>query len=349
MRKLSASILTIIIEEYGQEELLRRISNPFWFQAFGCVIGHDFHSSGITTTVCAVLKSVVKPEAHGLGVAGGKGKHSRKTLDEIEKISETFNLSTKKADSLKYSSRMSAKVDNTAIQSGYPLYQHTFFLTEKGKWAVVQQGLNINDRTARRYHWLSDQVKSFVEEPHSAICCDIKKENVLDMTSKQSKEARRISVDLVREGPRRIKNDLLLLRPIYQKSLKEFLSVETKKDFVVRTLRMPKNVNWKAIEEAYELQPENYENLLSIKGIGSATVRSLALISEIIYGKQVSWEDPKKFSFCLGGKDGVPYPVNKKHYDEVIQTLEDFIKSANIEKREKLKALERLTKFKDKL
>ena len=153
----------------------------------------------------------------------------------------------------------------------------------------------------------------------------------------------------MREGPRRIKNDLLLLRPIYQKSLKEFLSVETKKDFVVRTLRMPKNVNWKAIEEAYELQPENYENLLSIKGIGSATVRSLALISEIIYGKQVSWEDPKKFSFCLGGKDGVPYPVNKKHYDEVIQTLEDFIKSANIEKREKLKALERLTKFKDKL
>ncbi|MEM7825901.1 MAG: DUF763 domain-containing protein, partial [Candidatus Aenigmatarchaeota archaeon] len=199
MKRLGKQIATLIIEEYGKEELLRRISNPFWFQAFGCVIGHDWHSSGVTTTVCAILKSVLNPEEFDLGIAGGKGKLSRKTLEEIEKISEILCLSSDKVKRLKYASRMSAKIDNTAIQCDYPLYHHTFLFTEKS-WVVVQQGMNVNTQTARRYHWISENVKSFVEEPHSAICCDIKKENVLDMTSKQSEEARKVSVDLVKEG-----------------------------------------------------------------------------------------------------------------------------------------------------
>jgi len=340
MKKLGKQIATIIIEEYGKEELLRRISNPFWFQAFGCVIGHDWHSSGVTTTVCAVLKSVIEPESFGLGIAGGKGKFSRKTPEEIEKLGDLIGLTSSKTESLKYASRMSAKIDNTAIQCDYPLYHHAFFFTEKS-WAVVQQGMNIQDKTARRYHWISENLKSFIEEPHSAICCDIKKENTLDMTSKESREARKISVDLVKEGPKRIKNDFLSLRPIYQRSLKEFLPFK-KKEFVVHVLKMPKNINWKVLEEAYEFQPKNYEELLGIKGIGPSTVRGLALVSEIIYGSPPSWKDPVKYSYAYGGKDGVPKPIERKAMDESIRFLDEILKQAEIEKKEKLEALKRL-------
>jgi len=341
MKKLSSQILTIIIDEYGSEELLRRISNPHWFQAFGCVIGHDWHSSGITTTICAVLKSVIKPEEYGLAIAGGKGKHSRKTPNEIEKISEIFNLSTEKTDSLKYSSRMSAKVDNTVIQSGYPLYQHTFFVTEKGKWCVVQQGLNSEDKTARRYHWLSDHVKSFVVEPHEAIVGDKIKENVLDMTSKESESCRKISTDLVNDGPERIKNDLLSLKPKYQKELTEFFGQKVK-EFYVDTLKMPRKVNWNALEKAYDFQPKNYEELIRIQGIGPSTVRGLALVSEIIYGEPPSWKDPCKFSFAYGGKDGVPHPIDRKAMDESIGFLRNLLEQSKLEKKEKLNALKRL-------
>ncbi|MEM5793768.1 MAG: DUF763 domain-containing protein [Candidatus Aenigmatarchaeota archaeon] len=340
MKKLGKQIATLVIEEYGKEELLRRVSNPFWFQAFGCVIGHDWHSSGVTTTVCAILKSVIRPEKFGLGIAGGKGKFSRKTPKEIEKISETLSLSSKKMEELKYASRMSAKVDNTAIQCEYPLYHHTFFFTEKS-WVVVQQGMNIQDKTARRYHWISENVKSFVEEPHSAICCDIKKENVLDMTAKQSEEARKISVDLVKEGPQKIRNDFLSIKPIYQKSLTQFLPFK-RKEFFVHVLKMPRNVNWDALKEAYEFQPKNYEELLGIKGIGPSTVRGLALVSEIIYGSEPSWKDPVKYSYAYGGKDGVPKPIERKAMDESIRFLDEILKQAEIEKKEKVEALKRL-------
>jgi hypothetical protein len=345
MKKLADQIITLIIDEYGQDELLRRLSNPFWFQALCCVLGYDWHSSGTTTVTTAVLKKVLRPEKHGFGVAGGKGKFSRKTPEEIEKISEALDLPIRKTEKLKYASRMGAKVDNTAIQAGYPLYHHAFFFSEKGKWTIIQQGMNVEDRTARRYHWISEKVKSFVEEPHSAVCCDVMKENVLDMTSKRSKEARKISVDLVKEGPRRIKNDLLSLRPIYQKSLKEFLPMKVKEDFVVHILKMPKNVNWNALKKAYDFQPKNYEELIGIRGIGPATVRGLALISEIIYGSPPSWKDPCKYTFCVGGKDGVPYPVKRKTYDEIVTTLEDIIKTAEVGRKDKLNALKRLTFF----
>jgi hypothetical protein len=341
MKKLSSEILTIIIDEYGSEELLRRISNPHWFQAYGCVIGHDFHSSGITTTVCAVLKSVTKPEEHGLAIAGGKGKFSRKTPDEIEKISDVFNLSTKESEVLKYSSKMSAKVDNTVIQCGYPLYQHTFFVTEKNEWAVVQQGLNTEDKSARRYHWLSDHVKCFVEEPHDAIVGDKFKENVLDMTAKESESCRKISTDLVKDGMNKIKKDFLSLRPHYQKELREFFGQKSKELFV-DTLKMPRKVNWKALEKAYNFQPKNYEELISVQGIGPSTVRGLALVSGIIYGEPPSWKDPCKFSFAYGGKDGIPHPIDRKAMDESISFLRNLLEQSKLEKKEKLNALKRL-------
>jgi hypothetical protein len=344
MKKLSNQILAIIIDEYGSEELLRRISNPHWFQALGCVIGHDWHSSGITTTVCAVLKSVTKPEDYGLAIAGGKGKFSRKTPSEIEKISNIFNLSDKETYSLKYSSKMSAKIDNTAIQSGYPLYQHTFFVNEKGKWAVVQQGMSAQDKTARRYHWLSENVESFVEEPHDAICCDTIKSNVLDMTSKDSDEARRISVDLVKDGVEKIKKNLQSIKPVQQKSLHQYLSIK-QKEYTVNILRMPRKIDWNALTNAYEFQPKNYEELISLKGIGSSAVRGLALVSEIVYGKPASWKDPVKFSYAYGGKDGVPKPIDREAMDESINFLKDVLEQTKLGDKDKLNAFRRLKKI----
>ena len=198
MRKLTDSIVTVLIDEYGRGEFLQRISNPYWFQAFSCCIGYDWHSSGTTTVATAVLKNALKPEEHGVAACGGKGKTSLKTPTEIVNVGERFNLSTRKIQSLVYASRMSAKVDNTAIQSGYPLYHHAFFFTKDGEWAIIQQGMNVKDKTARRYHWLSDHVKSFVVEPHDAILCDVKREIALNMTDKSSEGCRKTSRDIAR-------------------------------------------------------------------------------------------------------------------------------------------------------
>ncbi|MEM5790596.1 MAG: DUF763 domain-containing protein [Candidatus Aenigmatarchaeota archaeon] len=341
MRKLAEKIITLIIQEYCYDELLNRLANPFWFQALSCVLGYDWHSSGTTTVTTAVIKAIAKPEL-GFALAGGKGKFSLKTPEEIRKFSEIFNLSTQKTEELIYASRMAAKVDNSLIQADYPLYHHAFFFTEKGRWVVIQQGMCIEDQTARRYHWISDKVKSFVEEPHSAICCDLKKENVLDMTSKKSEEARKISVDLIKEGPRRIKNDFLSIKPIYQKSLKEFLNSKIQKEFKSLVLKMPRNINWDAVKNAYDFQPKNYEELIGIKGIGPSTIRGLALVSEIIYGAPPSWKDPVKFSFAYGGKDAVPRPVDRKAMDESIKFLDEVIKEAKLNKKEKLEVLKRL-------
>ncbi len=187
MVKLSSAITEAVVDEYGQNEFIRRISNPYWFQALSCVIGYDFHSSGTTTVTCGALKEVMKNNNIGIFIAGGKGKTSRKTPSEIEEFSENTNLSTSKIERLKYSSKMSAKVDSAVLQDNYQLYHHCFFFTEKGKWAVIQQGMNNINNYARRYHWLSDKIKSFVEQPQNAVCCDVKEDKVLDMSAKQSR------------------------------------------------------------------------------------------------------------------------------------------------------------------
>jgi len=343
MKKLANEIVTIIVDKYGYDELLRRLSNPFWFQALGCVLGYDWHSSGVTTVVTGVLKSAINPEEHGFAVAGGKGKISLQTPIEIEKIGGAFNFSTQQIHSLKYASRMSAKVDNAAIQAGYPLYHHTFFVAENGRWVVIQQGMNTEDTTARRYHWLSDHVKSFVNEPHDAIVCDVVKANVLNMTAKESEESRKISADLVKDGPEKVKRNFTSLRFTHQKTLQEWLQREiVEKDYAVHVLTMPRNINWDALKKAYEIQPRNYEELLSIRGVGPATVRGLALVSEIIYGATPSWKDPVRYSFCVGGKDGVPFPIDKSSYDEIIETLRDAINKARVGDRDRLNALSRL-------
>ena len=341
MKKLSGAISEIIVDEFGQEEFLKRISNPYFFQSFGCIIGFDWHSSGLSTTTLGALKESLDNMDIGIKIAGGKGKTSRKAPNEIENISDEFNLSENKKKRLIYSSKMSAKVDSNLIQDGYSLYHHSFFVAENGSWAVVQQGMN--EKYARRYHWLSDNITSFVLEPNTSICGDKKEENVLNMTAKESDEAQKISLDLVNDNPSHLKK--YFKEPI-QKDLNYFFndqnifSMNSRHEIIDMNKRGMDMLN-----KAYEMQPKTYEELVAIKGIGAKSIRSLALISDLVYGKPASWRDPVKYSFAHGGKDGIPYPVNRKLMDENTELLKDAIISAKIGDKDRLNAIKRLTEF----
>jgi len=345
MKKLASQIVTLILDEYGIDDFLMRVSDPFWFQALGCVLGYDWHSSGVTTVLTGVLKEAIVPEEHGIAVCGGKGRTSRQTPLEIENVGEKFGFSECDINNLTHASKMSAKVDNTAVQAGYQLYHHAFFVTEDRKWAVVQQGMCTQDRTARRYHWLSENLSSFVVEPHSAIVGDAKRESALDMTAKEGENCRKVSVDLVNEPTERI---MRMIAPTRQKMLDEWLHFNvndpTEKP-AVAFLSMPVNINWKAMRNAYEFQPKDYEELLALKGIGPAAVRGLALIAELVYGAKPSWKDPVKYSFAYGGKDGVPFPVDRKAMDESIQMLRETVEASRIGDKEKMWSLQRLRKL----
>jgi len=345
MEKLSRNIVTLIIDEYGSDEFLTRLSDPFWFQAFGCVLGYDWHSSGVTTVVMGVLKRALTSEEHGIAVCGGKGRASTRTPQEIADAAISFGFSNSHTDTLCHASKMSAKVDNTAIQAGYQLYHHTFVIAENKKWAVVQQGLCPADRTARRYHWLSDHTNQFVVEPHQAIVGDAQREKALDMTAKESEEARKLSVDICREKPDRIMRMILPVRPLFQASITEWLHVGSSSQRMLDGFSMPVRINWKALKEVYEFQPANYEQLLGFEGVGRATVRGLALVSELVYGAKPSWKDPVKYSFAYGGKDGVPYPVDRTAMDESIQMLKQTVQEARIGNKEKMRSLQSLRAF----
>jgi len=341
MRRLGGAIAELIVHEYGRHEFLKRIGDPFFFQALGCTLGFDWHSSGLTTTVCGALKEAMKPGELGIAVCGGKGNVSKRTRDEIEELSDVFSLSSQTVESLKYASKMAAKVDNSCVQDGYQLYHHSFILTEDGDWAVVQQGMQ--ERLARRYHWLSDGVHSFVEEPHSGIAADREEQAVLDMTARESEEARTVGLDVVRDDPTRLK---AYLRGAEQLSIDEYLPSPRE----MRTLIMPSRHEilglcertMEALRRAYELQPESYEELVAIRGIGPKAVRALALVSEVVHGASPSWKDPAKFSFAHGGKDGIPYPVDRRTYQKTIGIIESATLAARVGDKEKLNAIKRL-------
>jgi hypothetical protein len=337
MVSLARGIIDIIILEYQPFELIKRLSDPFWFQAFSCTLGFDWHSSGTTTVTCGVLKEVVCPELHGIGIAGGKGKSARNTLKEIVDHGETLGLVSSKIDTLKYSSRMVAKVDSAALQDGHQLYHHNIIFTEDGKWIVIQQGMNIDNKRARRYHWLSETIQDFVEEPHETILGQESK--VLDMTSKKSTETKKVTLDLVNDHPRHMKNDWKRINiPHGQSTLLNFKNFYN----IPKFIKMPKTINWRLMKEVYDFQPKNYEEFLSLKGVGPSTVRALALISNLIYGCPPSWKDPVKYTFTVGGKDGVPYPVDTKAMDKSISIIENGVKQAKMGKKEKLRSLWRL-------
>ena len=343
MKKLADAIVEVIVNEYGTAEFLRRLSNPFWFQSLGCVLGYDWHSSGVTTVVTGVLKSVLSPEKHGVTVAGGKGSLSRRTPNEIMEIGEKLGFSSQKIAELVRISRLTAKVDNVAIQDGYTLYHHAFFIDEKGNWAVIQQGMNVDEKTARRYHWNSEKAINLIEEPHNAIISDKIRKRALNLTDKSSERCRKVCIDIARERPVKVKRLLSSIVPRYQSILSKWIQeYPEERKYYCDVLYMPRRIDWKALERAYSLQPKNFEQLLEIKGVGPSLVRALALISEIIYGEAPSWRDPAKFSFAFGGKDGVPFPVDRDSMDRVYQILTEAIEKAKIGDREKLSALQRL-------
>ncbi len=338
MVKLADAIIQLMVYEFGTKKVLKRLSDPFWFQALSCTLGFDWHSSGTTTTTCGALKEAINNASNELGmaVAGGKGNVARKAPEQIKELCGSNEWSFD--EKLVYASRMSAKVDNTLIQDGYELYHHVIFFDENSNWCVIQQGMNTSTKYARRYHWDSE-INCFVYEPQKAICCDRIEKEALNMCSKKSEETRKASLELVCDSIERLKREWLMLKG--QKTLYNWNSQNTK----IERLVMPLNINWEALRKAYEFQPKNYEEFISIRGIGPETVRALAYISELIYGTEADWKDPVKYSFTVGGKDGVPFPVKKQVMDKAIEFLEDAIKQAKLKDYEKKEALKRLKKL----
>src|SRR3972149_10304571 len=330
MCQLAREIATVTVTEFGTKEMLHRLSDPFWFQAFGCVLGYDWHSSGVTTTVCGALKEGIRglEKELGLFVAGGKGRTSRKTPAEIENAG---HLLKGNPSSLVYASRMSAKVDNSALQDGYQLYHHTFFFTKDGSWAVVQQGMNETNRYARRYHWLGEKVSDFVCEPETAICSQARGE-ALNLVASESAKARKVIAQVAaEERPNKLIGQLNKLKTLNLPQ-RPHISLED----------IHPNRLGKIFLTAYEHKPQNFESLLALEGVGPKALRALSLISELVYDTPVSLRDPASYSFAHGGKDGHPYPVDRKTYDNSIQFLAQAVEKAKIGDKEKLEAFRRL-------
>jgi uncharacterized protein len=359
MKQMAGAITMAVVDAHGPEEMLRRLADPWWFQAFGCALGFDWHSSGLTTVTCGALKEAGKIYGNHLGivVAGGKGGTSRKTPDEIARAADRYSISG--GDRLVYASRMSAKVDSAAVQDGYQIYHHSFFLTAAGAWCVVQQGMNEKAGMARRYHWLGESVEDFVCEPHQGIQTlgegKTNPAGLLNMVAFEAGASREASVKLVQEKP-----DLLL------RELKKVPS-EPSLFAPVHHAVLPGEINLdrlrKIVTTLQDQPPRDFEVLLGMTGVGPATVRSLSLLAELIYQAPVSRRDPARppedpliappamrrkwadYSYAHGGKDGHPFPVDRKTYDQNIRVLLDAVRSARLGNTEKTEALKRLTRI----
>jgi uncharacterized protein len=326
MAKLGFAITEAVIEEYGKKEFLSRMSDPFWFQSFGAVMGMDWHSSGITTSVMGALKRAINPYSKQLGIyiAGGKGKFSRDAPKELLQISEQTGLN---GNELVRLSKLSAKVDNTAVQDGFQLYIHNFIVSNEGDWTVVQQGMREGDAMARRYHWHSQHVKSFVEEPHSAICGE-NQGQILNLTASEANTTREKILDITQEKPELMMQEIQhLIMPGHHDVRSEDVN-----------LKRLGSILWLA----HDTQPKDFEELLLLEGVGPRTVQSLALVSEVIHGTPSRFKDPARFSFAHGGKDGHPFPVPTKTYDEVISTLQKAVQRAKIGQNDKAEAIKKI-------
>jgi len=324
MKKLAGIMSEIIIEEFGEEKFLEKLSDPYWFQAFGCALAFDWNSSGLTVTTTAALKEALRERDLGIYVCGGKGKTSRKTPDELIRLGEKIGL-----DPTKYVnySKLIAKIDNSLIQDGFNIYHHSFIITKSGNFAVIQQGMNTYYSLARRYHWYVTKeserlIKDFTLEPHKGIVSQKIFKNVLNLTHKESVENKKLIVELI-NSPKELMKDLnYLVKP--QKSL--FLPDVEFKYHPVLNEKFDINRLKKTIEKASFLEPKTIEELLLIEGVGPKTIRALSLVGELIYNKPVSRIDPARYTFAHGGKDGTPYPVDRKTYDETIRILEKAIR-----------------------
>ncbi len=363
MRYLAKYMTIAIVEEYEPDEFIKRLGDPVWFQCLSCVIGMDWNSSGTTTITTGALKDGLRGLEKDLGIfiAGGKGKTSRKTPDEITNWGERLNLPAAKTQSLVYNSKMAAKVDSALIQDGFQIYHHSFFFSRKGAWTVVQQGMNIQNQTARRYHWHSKNIKDLVCEPHTGIISDSRQKTALNLTAKESEKARDVSAELVAAGYYSLIKDIQLLRK-HSSELHKMLTFKINtphdKSALVKLLKLEniefihhpveledfskskylEKILWKVCDE----QPENYEKLLAIQGVGPKTMRALALVSEIIYGARPSYEDPARYSFAHGGKDATPYPIDKKTYDQTIAIMKNAVQKAKLPFSEKKRIISRI-------
>lgn len=328
MMLLGGAIVESIVMEYGRAALLQRLSDPFWFQSLGCVLGMDWHSSGITTSVMNALKKAINLRSAELGiyVCGGRGKSSRQTPAELLEIANRTGLD---GNELVRNSKLSAKVDNTAVQDGFQLYLHSFILTCEGDWAVIQQGMNTNNRMARRYHWLSSTLQSFMEEPHTSVC-GINQGLILNLTDKQAAPTKSGILELTKESPGSIMKEVSLILPRHHE-----VHVE---DINLKRLGA-------ALILAHETNVSDIESLLLLEGVGPRTIQSLTLVSEVIHGTPSRFTDPARFSFAHGGKDGHPFPVPTKVYDETIEVFDKAIHRARLGEKDKSDALKNLSKI----
>jgi hypothetical protein len=331
MAALGLAITEAIILEYGKAEVIRRLSSPFWFQSLGAVMGMDWHSSGITTSVIGALKKSINPLSKELGIyiCGGKGKYSRETPNELLRIADKTGLN---GTELVRASKLSAKVDNTAIQDGFQLYLHSFILSNEGDWTVVQQGMSDSSSTARRYHWHSENLKSFIEEPHTGIC-GINQGKILNLTSNDADKTRQSMMDITTESPNR------MLGEIQKLVLPNHHDVRSK-DIDLKRLG---SILWLAQEK----KPGDFEELLLLEGMGPRTLQSMALVSEVIYGTPSRFNDPARYSFANGGKDGHPFPVPVNVFDETIKILRSAVEKAKIgnsDKQQTIKSLHQIAR-----
>lgn len=373
MMVLGTLITESLVENFGPDEVLVRLSDPLWFQSFGAVMGMDWHSSGITTSVMYALKRGLNPRAKELGiyVCGGRGKYSRMTPDELIQIADKEGL---QGDSLVRNSKLVAKIDNNAIQDGFQLYQHNFILTKTGNWAVVQQGMNVNEKKARRYHWCSSELRSFVENPHTGVVGD-NRGQILNLTDEKARTARDSILDLSLQQTDKVLNEIIQIgKPANEMILMSGGKVETIKNngpvqgelFDFKDTEMPsveiqsgrsivmpthhevlaQDVDLKrlggVLATAYESQPKDFESLMLTPGLGPRTLQSLALVSEVIYGTPSRFKDPARFSFAHGGKDGHPFPVPLKIYDESIRILRESIEKSKLGYKDKSECIRRL-------
>ena len=359
MMQMGSLIIESIITNFGKKEVLVRLSDPLWFQSLGAVMGMDWHSSGITTSVMYALKRGINKRAKdfGLCVCGGRGKYSRRTPDELMFLANATGLDGTK---LINSSKLVAKVDSTAVQDGFQLYMHNFVLSDEGDWAVIQQGMNIESKTARRYHWSSENLKSFIEEPHTGITGE-NQGLILNLTAKDAKETRSHILDFSKENPDKMIKEIQNVFK-HEENINKINSIKNDNILIAqnktiasetRSIVMPhhhevraKDVNLKrlgaVLATAYESQPQNFEGLLLTPGLGPRTIQSLTLVSEVIYGTPSRFTDPARFSFAHGGKDGHPFPVPLKIYDDSIRILHESIERSKLGYKDKSECIKRL-------
>lgn len=359
MVKLGREMTRVLIDEYGPDVYISRLADPVWFQSLGTVLAFDWNASGLTTILTAALKEAIRGQERDLGVfiCGGKGATSRKTPDEITNWGERLNLGETPTNNLVYNSKMSAKVDSSLVQDGFTLYHHSFIFSRSGAWTVVQQGMNTENKTARRYHWHSSDVADLVIEPHKGIISDkIKSKIKLNMTSKKSEDNRNLSLELANSSYKTLMKDINILRK-HSSSLSRMIKMKFREDeytlaelanaeFRNHPVELEDFDKSKYLEKILwlvsEFRPKSYEELVAIKGVGPKTIRALSLVSEVIYGANASYEDPARYSFAHGGKDATPYPIDRKTYDQTINILKEAASRSKISKLEKEKVYKRL-------